>query len=86
MSLRSHLNIHFIFEYLLFQKNFIYPNCLIYANALVGEYINWKSCAIGYCGIIRDLILGLGDDALLYVAYAMLIMAPLIPATRWSCS
>ena len=31
----------------------------------------------------RDLILR--DDALLYVAYVMLIWAPLIPATRWSC-
>ena len=31
----------------------------------------------------RDLILG--DDALLYITYEMLIWAPLIPATRWSC-
>ena len=34
--------------------------------------------------IDRDLILG--DNALLYIAYVMLIWAPLIPATRWSCS
>ena len=33
---------------------------------------------------IRDLILG--DDALLYIAYVMLIWVPLTPATRWSCS
>ena len=32
----------------------------------------------------RDLILG--DNALLYITYVMLIWAPLIPATRWSCS
>ena len=32
----------------------------------------------------KDLILG--DGALLYIAYVMLIWAPLIPATRWSCS
>ena len=31
----------------------------------------------------RDLILG--DDALPYIAYVMLIWAPLIAATRWSC-
>ena len=38
-----------------------------------------------YCqGVIRDLILG--DDALLYIAYVMLIWAPLTPATRWSRS
>ena len=35
-------------------------------------------------GIDRDLILG--DDAPLYIAYVILIWAPLIPATRWSCS
>ena len=33
---------------------------------------------------VRDLILG--DDALIYIAYVMLIQAPLIPATRWSRS
>ena len=32
----------------------------------------------------RDLILG--DGALLYIAYVMLIWAPLTPATRWRCS
>ena len=35
-------------------------------------------------GVTRDLILG--DDALLYIADMMLIWAPLILATRWSCS
>ena len=28
----------------------------------------------------------LGDGALLYIANMMLFRAPLIPATRWSCS
>ena len=32
----------------------------------------------------RDLILR--DDALIYIVYMMLIRAPLIPVTRWSCS
>ena len=32
----------------------------------------------------RDLILR--DDALLYIAYVMLIWVPLIPATRWNCN
>ena len=32
----------------------------------------------------KDLILG--DHALLYIPYVMHIWAPLIPATRWSCS
>ena len=36
------------------------------------------------CPPIHCLILG--DDALLYVTYVMLIWAPIIPATRWSCS
>ena len=35
-------------------------------------------------GFPRDLILR--DNALLHIAYEMLIWAPLIPATRWSCS
>ena len=34
--------------------------------------------------VTRDLTLG--DGALLYIAYVILIWAPLIPATRWSCS
>ena len=35
-------------------------------------------------GIVRDLMLG--DDALLYIAYVMLIWAAPIPANRWHCS
>ena len=32
------------------------------------------------------IVLILGDDAVLCIAYAMLIWTPIIPATRWSCS
>ena len=35
-------------------------------------------------GLVRDHLLG--HDALLYIAYVMLILAEPIPADRWHCS
>ena len=58
------------------------------AAAGMGHLPTWPAVAllvvVVVVVLVRDFILG--DGALLYVAYVMLIWAPLIPATRWSCS
>ena len=50
----------------------------------LGNWLPFRDDITHFVPLRRDLILG--DDALLYIAYVMLIWAPVIPATRWSCS
>ena len=43
-------------------------------------------CGCGYWGLVGAETLYHRDDALLYIAYVMLIWAAPIPADRWHCS
>ena len=58
----------------------------------VGGVGGWRrdEAGIGWAGVAgrwgQSETLYLRDDALLYIAYAMLIWAAPIPADRWHCS
>ena len=62
---------------------------LIYWTPICSKYFLDGSILEKY-GLHRRLwpdwgLKGLGDITLLYMAYVMVIWAPLIQATRWSC-
>ena len=60
----------------------LYGCNLWWVVGVVGDPCGIKGARGSLClCVCRDLILG--EDALLYITYVMLIWAPLITATRW---